>query len=275
MKRTSGQVVVSLLATTALIVIAVLGLGSWSVVPTGHVGIVTRMGHVTGRVATEGVTAKTPWLETVNAMSIQVIKEEVKVDAASRDLQAVTAVVAANIRLSPAHASRIFQEVGMGYLDVIVAPAMSEAIKASVAAYTAEECITKRELVKEGIHTLLAAKLESRGIIIDTVNITDFDFSKSFNEAIEMKVTAEQNALASKNLLEQKKYEAQQAVVTAQGKADSIAIESKALANSPQILQLRALEKWNGTMPLVIGGDGAMPFININGGNLASAVPSR
>ena len=89
----------------------------------------------------------------------------------------------------------------------------------------------------------------------------NFDFSPSFNAAIESKVTAEQNALAAKNLLEQKKFEAQQVVATAKGKAEAMGIESEALAKNPQILQLRALEKWNGVLPTVTGG--AIPLIDV------------
>jgi regulator of protease activity HflC (stomatin/prohibitin superfamily) len=62
-------------------------------------------------------------------------------------------------------------------------------------------------------------------------NIVNFDFSKSFNDAIEAKVTAEQNALAEKNKLEQVKYEAEQKVVAAEAQAKAIEIQAKAIQN--------------------------------------------
>jgi regulator of protease activity HflC (stomatin/prohibitin superfamily) len=58
----------------------------------------------------------------------------------------------------------------------------------------------------------LADKLAPRGIIVEDISIVDFAFSPSFTQAIELKVTAEQNALAAKNKLEQVKYEAEQRV---------------------------------------------------------------
>ena len=82
-----------------------------------------------------------------------------------------------------------------------------------------------------------------------------------FNDAIEAKVTAEQSALAAKNKLEQIKFEAEQRVAEAKGKAEAITIESNALRSNPQILEMRALEKWNGTLPQVTGG--AVPFISL------------
>ena len=103
--------------------------------------------------------------------------------------------------------------------------------------------------------------------MVDEFNITNFEFSKVFNDAIEAKVTAEQSALAAKNKLEQIKFEAEQRVAEAKGKAEAITIESNALRSNPQILEMRALEKWNGTLPQVTGG--AVPFIS-----LPSAAPA-
>jgi prohibitin 2 len=115
--------------------------------------------------------------------------------------------------------------------------------------------------VRDDIKSLLKAKLKERDILVDEFNIVNFEFSKVFNEAIEAKVTAEQQALAAKNKLEQIKFEAEQKVAEAKGKAEAITIESNALRSNPQILELRALEKWNGVLPQVTGG--AIPFINL------------
>ena len=99
-------------------------------------------------------------------------------------------------------------------------------------------------------------------MVIDEFNIVDFGFSASFNSAIEAKVTAEQSALAAKNKLEQIKFEADQRIAEAQGKAQAMRVESEALRSNPQILELRALEKWDGVLPQVTGS-GGVPFINI------------
>ncbi|HTG73268.1 MAG TPA: alpha-hydroxy-acid oxidizing protein, partial [Terriglobia bacterium] len=82
-------------------------------------------------------------------------------------------------------------------------PAMQEAIKGSTAKFTAEELITKREQVRDDIKNQLRTKLKEHDILVDEFNIVNFEFSKIFNEAIEAKVTAEQQALAAKNKLEQ------------------------------------------------------------------------
>jgi regulator of protease activity HflC (stomatin/prohibitin superfamily) len=157
--------------------------------------------------------------------------------------------------------SSIFKELSFNYPTTFMTPALQEAVKSSTAGYTAEELITKREAVREDIKRVLVEKIAGRGIVVDSFNIVDFDFSQSFNAAIEAKVTAEQNALAAKNKLAQVQYEAEQNIATAKGKAEAIRIESAALNSNPQVLELRAIEKWNGVMPQVTGG--SVPFINI------------
>ena len=98
--------------------------------------------------------------------------------------------------------------------------------------------------------------IEPLGIKTETLHIIDLVFGKAFSQAIEAKVTAEQEALAAKNILDRRKYEAQQLVATAEGKAKAMQIEAEALQNNPSILRLRALEKWNGVLPRVMGGEG-------------------
>ena len=257
LKRIVGGVAACIVCLTLLI----CAFGSWGTINAGHRGIVVRMGRITGDIKGEGFYTKTPWLDSIWQVDCRVQKEQVETEGASRDLQSVRTVVALNLSVDPNRCTGLFQNYGGNFLDSFVAPAMQESVKAIIAQYTAEELITKREHVREAIATLIAAKLNPVGIRTDALNIVNFQFSDSFNHAIEAKVTAEQNALAAKNLLAQKEFEAKQAVATAKGKAEAMQIETQALQGNPQILQLRALEKWDGALPRVSGG--AVPFISV------------
>ena len=97
------------------------------------------------------------------------------------------------------------------------------------------------------------------------VSITNFDFSPSFNTAIEAKVTAEQNALAAKNKLEQVKYEAEQTIETAKATAEAQRISSQALAaqGGSDYVQLKAIEKWDGHLPEQMIPGTTVPFVNL------------
>ena len=245
-----------------VVLLLVVALGSWTTIPAGHRGVVLKMGAVTGRIMDEGFNFKLPILNSVEEMEVRVMKEDVRGEAASSDLQTVDTKIIANLRVDPLLCATLFQNVGHNYNSRIVDPAMQESIKAAIAKFTAEELITKREDVRIAIKKLLVERLAAHGIILENINIVDFNFSKSFNASIEAKVTAEQKALTAQNKLVQVEFEAQQRVTEAKGKAEAITVEAAALRDSPDILTLRALEKWDGVLPRVTGS--AVPFINLD-----------
>ncbi len=252
-----GLIVVAVLAFILVIVVWPFG-----IVEAGERGVLLRWGAVTDKIFNEGLFVRIPFADRVEIMDVKIQKEEVLATAASRDLQTVESKVALNYHIDPMRVANIYQDIGVSYSTRLIDPALQESVKSTTAKYTAEELITKREEVRDAIRAHLVTKLEPRGILIDDFNIVDFQFSESFNQAIELKVTAEQSALAAKNKLEQIKFEAEQQVAEARGKAEALRIESAALQSSPQILQLRALEKWDGKMPSVMG-DGATPFVDV------------
>ena len=197
-------------------------------------------------------------------MDVRTQKEEVDAGAASKDLQTVYAKIAVNYHVNPSEANNLYQNIGKDYKNRIIAPAIQESVKAGTAKFTAEELITKREIVKDAIRTELRERLANSFIIVDDFNIVNFEFSEEFDKAIEFKVTAEQEALAAKNQLERVKFEAQQQIESAEGKAEAIKKEASALRESPELLELRALEAWDGKLPTyMMGGNGAVPFIQI------------
>ena len=231
-------------------------------VGAGERGVLLRFNAVTGTILGEGLFFRWPLMERIIKTDIKIQKEQVEATAASKDLQTVHSDVAFNFHINPAKVALIYQEVGTDYKGRIIDPTLQESVKAVTAKFTAEELITRREAVREDIKVLLHDKLDARGIQVDEFNIVNFGFSTSFNSAIEAKVTAEQQALAAKNKLEQIKFEADQRIAEARGKAEAIRVESDALRSNPQILELRALEKWDGVLPQVTGS-GGVPFINI------------
>ena len=251
------------LLPVALLVLAVLLYSAFGTVPAGHRGVLLRFGRVIGG-KSEGLYAKIPFIDTVRIMDCRIQKEQVKTECSSKDLQTINAILALNFRVQPDRCQDVYQNIGMRYLETIVAPAMQEGVKAAIAQYTAEELVTKRETVRERMTELLGQRLAPLGIKTETLNIINLTFGAAFNQAIEAKVTAEQNALAAKNILAQRQYEAQQLVATAKGKAEAMQIEAESLRTNPSILRLRALEKWNGQLPRVMGA-GALPFIDVDG----------
>jgi len=218
-------------------------------VKAGERGVLLQFGAVTGTVHGEGLYFRIPFAERIVKMNVRIQILQLTASAASRDVQEVNAIVALNYHVDPSKVSQIYQTIGPDYEDTIVAPAIPEAVKAATAQFTAEELITKRAEVREKIKGLLVEKVGGAGIIVDEFNIIDLDFSPAFNEAIEKKVTAEQDALAAKNKLEQIKFEAEQQVAEARGKAEAMDLEGDSLRRNPEIIELKMAERWDGVTP--------------------------
>lgn len=252
-----------IILSVVLAVLFLIGLilSPFTVVGAGHRGVITNIGTVSDIVLSEGFHWVKPF-DGVHDVDVRTQKIEATAAAASKDLQTVSATVAVNYRLIPELVNKLYQNVEGDYAATVIAPAIQDSVKAATAQYTAEELITKRAEVSSLIEANLATRLQAYSIV-ETVAIVNFDFSDSFNQAIEAKVTAEQNALASKNLLEQKKYEAEQTIVSAQAEAESIRIKGEALKENSSLVQLEWVNKWNGVLPSTVMGDGIMPLVNL------------
>jgi len=203
-----------------IIVISIVA-GSFATIPAGHRGVVIRFSAVTGTILNEGLQMKLPFIDSVVKMSVQTEKYETGAASASRDLQDVNTTIALNWRLDPSRAAEVYRTLGLGFIDRIAAPAVQETIKQVTAKYIAEDLILKRETVKDEIQENLSNRLLQRGIITETVSITEFRFSSTFVAAIEAKVAAEQAVWEARNKLDRVKVEAEQRKAEAIGEADA------------------------------------------------------
>jgi len=213
---------------------------------TGQIGVVTQYGRVTGRELTEGLSTVAPFgLNNVAIYDIKVQKEVADTQAATKDLQDVTAEVVLNYHLNRGEVSTIHQTVGVTYKDKVVTPALSETFKSASAKYNASELITERAVLKKDVYDELRNRLEKYGIVVDDVSITNFKFSDSFAKAIEDKQVAQQNAERAKFNLDAAQTDAQAQAAQAQTLSDNY-------------LRKLAIDKWDGKMPSTVGGDGTV-----------------
>jgi len=249
-----------LLAIVGIIFVAILN--PFVIVNAGERGVVKHFGSVQDDVWDEGLHIKVPIRDTVINMDVKTQKYETDSTAASNDMQITKTTVAVNYHLVPSDANIIYQEVGTGYESKIIAPAIQEVVKAATANFKAEELITQRPLVKDEIEQSIKGKMLERGIIVETVYITNFDFSPEFNEAIELKVKAQQMALQAENDLLRIQVEAKQKVTQAQAEADSIEIIQEQLSISPEYVNYLTVMRWDGVLPKVTGG--AIPLISVD-----------
>jgi prohibitin 2 len=219
----------------ALAIVIGVFLTSFIIVPSGHRGILLRFGKVEG-IKPEGLNMRLPFIDSVELISVRTQLYESDASAASKDLQDVTAKIAINYKVDPSRVGYIYQTIGTNYIDVIAHPAIQETVKEITARFNAEDMILKRAEVKDAIVNALTTRLSQRDIVTESINITNFEFSEEFTNAIEDKVVAQQNALQASNKLEQVKVEAQQAKARAEGEASAIIANAQGQAQAIQIV---------------------------------------
>ena len=266
--------------------VILIAMSSVRTVDTGNIGVKTRFGEVVSDSLPAGLYFVLPGVEAIAQVEVREQKMEMSTSASSRDLQIIQSSIAVNFRPDPKKAHLLFEEVGTEYETRILDPAVEETVKAVTAKYTAEELITRRTQVRDEMEAMLKSRVESNYISITKFNIVDFQFSVSFNHAIEEKQTAEQEALRATNILRRMKVEADQKIETARGAAESvklnasaeaeaITVKAKAEAEAQRILAevvtkdvitLRAIERWDGVLPKVTGE--TVPFISVDSENI-------
>ena len=247
----------------ALIIIGVLVwiFNPFVVIDAGERGVVKQFGEVQPNEWDEGLHFRVPIRDSVTHVDVKTLKYETDASAASNDMQVTKTTVAVNYHLVAKDVDIMVQAVGMSYESKIIAPAIQEVVKASTAKFKAEELITKRAQVKDAIELSLKKGLIKRGIVVEAVYITNFDFSAEFNNAIEAKVKAQQMALQAENDLLRIEVEAKQKVTQATAEAESIRLIEQQLSKSPRYIDYLTVTTWDGVLPQVTGG--AIPLINI------------
>lgn len=239
-----------------------------SQIETGEVGIKTTFGKVEASL-TPGLYFYMPGVSSVQILNTKVQTIDGNSTASSKDLQTVKTTITLNYHLGLQDPIGHYTRLGADQTNIeksIVKPAMSEGFKAIVAKFTAEELILKRETVSELIINTLSNKLKQYDLFVDSVSVTQFEFSSAYANAIEAKQVAEQNASKAKNDLQRIQVEAQQKISEAEGQAKAMALQKQVV--SPELIQLKQLEvqskmidKWDGHYPSTYLGNNPMNIL--------------
>ena len=209
-------------------------------VPTGHVGVLTLFGRVTGEVLGEGIHLINP-LKTNNEMSIQAqtIKESASVPSSEGLVMNLdTSLI---YHLNPEKAAEAFQKIGANYEEVVVEPTLRAAIRESTASHTANALYTgEREMVAKQISDQLTNQLNQRGLVVESVLLRDIQLPQTLKASIEAKQQAEQEALAMNFRLQKEKQEAERKRIEAGGIRDFQQIVAQGI--SPALLEWKGIE---------------------------------
>jgi prohibitin 1 len=222
------------------VILVILFFSSVTRVATGHVGVLTLFGKVTGETLGEGIHLINP-MTTNNEMSVQTqtIKESANVPSSEGLMMALdTSLI---YHLNPDSAAHVFQSIGSDYEDKVVENNLRSAIREATASHTANALYTgEREAVANEIKDKITKELGVRGITVEAVLLRDIQLPATLKASIEAKQQAEQEALAMNFRLQKETQEAQRKRIEAAGVRDFQQIVAQGI--TPSLLEWKGIE---------------------------------
>ena len=248
-----------------LLLVAVLGIGvilsvftTFYIVNPGEVAVEVLFGNIQGY-RENGFHAKLP-IADVHVFDIKTQKSHQECEAASSDLQIVKVVAVINYRLDSTKIAHLYQQVGRDYESKVVLPMIQECVKAGVSQYKVEDIIIKRMELKATIENLLKDRFTAYFITMEGVNLQNIDFSAEFNKVVELKQIAEQQIKTAEFNRQKAEKEKQTTILQAQAEAEKQRLLS--VSTSKDVADLKWIEKWNGILPQMMGGNAMIPMVN-------------
>ncbi len=281
-----------------------LVVGSVTMVPTGHTGILTTFGKVENKTLEAGMHFKLPIQEVV-VMDNRTQKERLTLPCFSSDIQEVEVIYSINYQIQKENAQTIYKTIGEKYYQIVMEPRIEEAVRSVIAKYSAESLIENRDQLSARITSILEENLHPYNIDVVNTAIESLDFSDAFTTAVENKQVAQQNKLKAQTEQEQKTMEEQAAaarqkiaaeaeaavaVIQAEADANVIKIQAEAAEYAGQkdaainkavaetltdlLVEYYKTKQWDGKLPenYVAGVDSVIPIL---GGSASAETPAR
>lgn len=267
----------------AVIILGVVGLASCSKVDPGHVGIkVNTMGSGAGVSETPlGVgyyyagpgidiyeypvyTSTYTWTRNVEEGS----GGNQEISFQDKNGLTVTADVAIAYHTDAKKAPILFQKYRTDMSGIVSGPlrtAVRNAIVNEASNYTVEEIYgaKKAELISKAL-TNVQKYFTPYGLDIEQLYwASNIRVPEQVMAQINQKISNEQQALAAQAAVATAEANARAHIAEAEGKAKAIQIEANAISTNPQVLQLRAIEKWDGSYPTYVGGGMPLPTLGV------------
>jgi len=184
--------------------------------------------------------------------------------------------VSLSFTLDPAKVPAIYTKY-RNAIEVIahnfVRQTVREGAQSVFAQFTAEQLYsTKREESRVEVQNFLIKRLSAEGFVIQQFTVNETRVPDAVMQAINAKVAMIQESQKAEAQVRKTEAEAKQRVAQAQGEAEAkkLSADAEAYFNrtvaasiTAEYVQYKALEKWNGELPQMMG-TGAVPFVNVS-----------
>ena len=275
-KKNSRVGFIVLVVAIALVVLVVL-FNCFSIVNEGFVGVKYQFGKITEDNLTAGLNFCIPFIEEIQQVDIREQVYSVSTDAYTSDTQTVKELqLKLNYYYDRSKLSDIIRNIGVNNVETkLLVPNVAKITKNEIGKVQAEVLVQSRDQVQTAIQNSLTEVLAPSGIIVTAFALENLSFDSAFEESIQAKVIAAQDALKMENKTKEKEEEAKQVVIAAQAQADATKVAADAqayaievvqekLENSPNYIEDLKVTNWNGVLPQVMGSE-VNPFVALDG----------
>ena len=170
------------------------------VIPPGSAGVVFNRSVGWKRVLPSGLQIIVPFFEVVYPHDVRTQNMTLEnEEAVSADQQVVHTNICVNFHPLQSELSKLYLEVGFDYNDKIVVPVVREALKAEIAKLPVDQTLLHREQVSQSIREYVAKKLAEKHLVMEMISLTNVKFSQQYQDAVEQKQVALQQAEAKRN----------------------------------------------------------------------------
>jgi regulator of protease activity HflC (stomatin/prohibitin superfamily) len=247
---------------------------SWYIVDQGERAVVLRLGATVGE-AGPGPHFKIPWVDTVRLITVQNQNRRYQqLEAYSRDQQPANITVSVTYVVSDPQ--MIYEQYGdlEGAVMRLIDPRVMSEVKSIFGQYDAVRAIQERIALNNDFATAVTSAITGGPVTIISVQIENIDFSDAYEQSVEQRMLAQVEIQRREQNLRTTEVEAQIARTRAEGEAEAIRLRgeaegaairarAEALRSNADLVQLQAVEKWDGKLPTTMVPSTALPFIDL------------
>ena len=160
----------------------------------------------------------------------------------------------------------LHQQIGEGYLERVVQPAIRSAARSVIGRYTPEQIYSsKRDAIQNEIFDETKIILKNKHIVLERVLVRDVSLPPTIKTAIERKLRQEQESLEYEFRLQKAEKEAQRQRIEAEGKAAANKILNESLTSN--VLKDKGIEattklaESENSKVVIIGNNEGLPLI--------------
>ena len=265
----------------------ILVFNCFSVVDEGYIGVKYQFGKIVDSSLSAGLNFHIPFIEEIKPVDIREQIYSVQTNAYTSDTQTVDNLsLKLNYCYDPTQLSDIIRSTGIDNVETkLLVPNVAKISKNEIGKVRAEDLVQSRSEIQDSIYEVLKDTLAPNGIVVTAFAIENLDFDDAFEQSIQAKVIAAQDALKMQNKTVEREEEARQKVIAAHAEADSQKIKAEAeayaievvqeqLAKSPNYIDYLKINNWNGELPQAIGNE-INPFIVLDEDNSRTAATVR